>query len=643
MNFSDLTIQEKMRLLAGKNFWQTDDLDGKLYTVSVSDGPVGVRKPYRSDEGSTATGDIPSVAYPSIQVLSQTWDTDLAREMGECLADDCIEKDVDVLLAPGINVKRSPICGRNFEYFSEDPYLTGIMAGEYISGIQSGHIGATVKHYFANNNEVGRLWASSNAEERVFREIYLRNFEIALKAKPWAIMSAYNFVNGILMSQNGKYLSVLRDDLGFKNDLVMSDWGAVKDHTASVKSGTDLEMPFNKEHLDKLIEDYNAGLVSETEIDACAERVFDFIKKAEEEAKKRKLTRTIEQRRAIACKIAREGVVLLKNNGVLPIKDGTSVSIVGRDPDHYYVGGGSAKVVPEKKPSTLKETLSKKLTNSKVFSENTDECSGAYIRSLGNATNCGVSIIVCGFEQGEGWDRPDIKLSGIDERLIKTFAAKNKNTVVVLYGGGVFDVSGWIDDVAAVVYVGYGGEMGAEAIADVLGGACPNGRLTETFAKSLSDYPSENIFFDGLNYNYTEGFDVGYRYFDKYPEKVRFPFGFGLSYTSFVYSDLFVSAGNGAVKVIFNVTNTGEYDGAAVPKVFVSESDPKVEKPVRELCGFKKVHLKKGETAKVEITLDDKAFSHWQSGGWTEDKGEYIVTIADDLRDVVLYATYIIN
>lgn len=636
MEFNDLTIEEKMRLLAGKNVWQTDDLNGKLYTVCVSDGPVGVRKPYSNDEGSTATGDMPAIAYPSIEVLAETWDEELAREMGECLADDCIEKNIDVLLAPGINVKRSPVCGRNFEYVSEDPYLAGVFGREYVDGLQSKHVGATVKHYFANNNEFGRLNTSSDADERTFHEIYLRNFEIALQAKPWAVMSSYNLVNGVRMSQNGKYLKVLRDELEHGDSLVMSDWGAVKDHTASVKAGTDLEMPFNKEHLDALINDRNAGRISDREIDVCARRVYDFIKKAEKNASERKVTRTIEQRREVARKIAREGIVLLKNDGVLPIKNNSRVAVTGREIDRYYAGTGSARVFPEKKPTSLIEALDKKLGNS-LLSSDFDEFSDNYVNSFKNASDSDVSIFVCGREQGEGWDLPDIKLNGTDEKLIKTFAKRNKNTVVVMFGGGATDVSGWINDVAALLYVGYVGEMGAEAIADVLCGACPNGRLTETFA-AADDYPSENVPFDGLTYDYQEKLDVGYRYFDKHPEKVIFPFGFGLSYTSFDYKDLSVEKLGDAVKVRFEVTNTGKVDGAAVPQIYVSSVDGKTDKPLKQLCGFKKVYLKAGETRQAEITLDDKAFSHWENG-WVTDNGKYLLIVAENTLKPVLETT----
>ena len=269
MDIKNLSIEERIKLLGGKNAWQIEDLDGKLYQVVVSDGPVGLRKTsWLNWSHNGENTDLPAVAYPSIQVLSQCWDEDIAKEMGECLADDCIDKDVDVLLAPGVNIKRSPLCGRNFEYASEDPYLAGVCARAYINGLQSRHVGATLKHYLANNNEVGRFWASSNVDERTLREIYMRVFEIALEAKPWAVMESYNLLNGEFVSQHKKAFEALRGELGHGDALVMSDWGAVRDHTASVKAGVDIEMPFDEGHLEQLKKDFADGKISEEEIES---------------------------------------------------------------------------------------------------------------------------------------------------------------------------------------------------------------------------------------------------------------------------------------------------------------------------------------------------------------------------------------
>ncbi len=631
----DLSLDEKIRLLAGKNGWQTEDLDGKLPNVILSDGPLGVRKTpvIDWDENTFQLKDLPAVAYPSAQVLSQTWNPELAYEMGQCLADDCIEKDVDVLLGPGVNMKRSPVCGRNFEYFSEDPYVAGTFGREYIRGLQSGHIGATLKHYLANNNEYGRVWASSNADERTLREIYMRAFEIALEAKPWAVMTSYNLLNGVRVSHNAEYLSILRNELGHGENLVMSDWDAVQDHPASVKSGHDLEMPFNKDHLEALREACAKGEISEEEIDLCAERVLKLIDKVSDARQHRTISRPIEERRAVAQKIQEEGIVLLKNNGVLPICNGQSVAITAQVNDRYIAGGGSSCVEPEQSQAPLLACLKSLLPDSIIDCEQI--WGGDYVHCFTNADGKAVSIVTVGFPMSEGNDRRHITLKNWDNEdwFIKAMAKRNPNTVVVVTGGGVFDMSQWIDDVAAIVYVGYPGQMGNPALANVLAGVInPSGKLTETFAKHQSDYPSENIFFDGLHYNYDEGMDVGYRYFDKHPEKVQYPFGYGLSYTQFRYSDLKVEQKGQKVFVSFCVENIGLRDGAEVSQVYVRAIDSKIEKPIKELRGYAKTYLKAGESKQVCVELDNRAFDHYDAKihTWVTDSGAYEIIVGEN-------------
>ncbi len=637
MNISQLTVDEKLRLLAGKNGWQTEDLDGKLPNIVLSDGPLGVRKtPVTAwDENTFQLKDLPAVAYPSFEVLSQTWNPELACEMGACLADDCIEKGVDVLLGPGVNIKRSPTCGRNFEYFSEDPYIAGVFGREYIKGLQFRKIGATLKHYLANNNEFGRVWASSNVDERTLREIYMRAFEIALEAQPWAVMTSYNLLNGVRVSNNAEYMYVLRNELGHGENLVMSDWDAVKDHPASVKSGHDLEMPFNETNLNALRAACASGEITEKEIDRCTERVLALVAKVKVARQNRKITHTIQQRRQTAQKIQEEGIVLLKNNGVLPIRNGQCVSITAQVGDRYIAGGGSACVVPEQEQAPLLDCLKPLLPGSTIDCEQI--WGGDYVKCFTNADGADVSIVTVGFPMSEGNDRRHITLKNWDNEdwFIKAMAKRNPNTVVVVTGGGVFDVSEWIDDVAAIVYVGYPGQMGNPALAKILSGVVnPSGKLTETFARHQNDYPSENIFFDGLNYNYDEGMDVGYRYFDKHPEQVQYPFGYGLSYTSFAYSDLQVTMDGKKCVATFCVTNTGTANGAEVSQIYVRAVDSKVEKPIKELRGFAKTFLKVGETRQVQVELDNRAFDHYdvQSHAWVTDSGTYEIIVAENAQ-----------
>jgi len=628
----ELTIEEKVRLLAGKNAWETEDLGGKVPSVRLSDGPVGVRKP-----GSDGK-DLPAVAYPSSEVLSQTWNPDLAYLTGECLADDCIEADVDVLLAPGVNIKRSPVCGRNFEYFSEDPYLAGVFGREYIRGIQDHHVGATLKHFVANNNEVGRMWADSDVDERTMREIYLRPFEIALDAKPWAVMSSYNPVGGIHMSRNETYLRILRDELGHGDGLVMSDWDAVHDHPASVRAGTDLEMPYHEGHKQDLLTAVREGEVTERALNQCAERVLMFAEKNRAERERRAVTRSVQERSDAALRVAEEGIVLLKNNGVLPIRNGQSVSVAAHHfaRQNYYAGNGSSRVVLRTPSPSLQSTLSAVLPDSRVSAA--DVWGVGYPETFEQADTANVSLVVCGAYAGEANDRRTLRLHDLDDEefLIRETARRNPNTVVILYGCGVVDMSDWVDEVAAVLYVGYPGERGNEAIANILSGVVnPSGKLSETFGKTQADYPSEHARRDAFHYHYDEGMQVGYRYFDKHPEAVRFPFGFGLSYTEFRWGDPYDTTRDGVPSVAIPITNVGDRDGMETVGVYVA-SDGTVTEPVKQLKGFGKVFVRAGDTGVLTIPLDRRAFDRYlpENHRWEGREGEVRLLFAASAQDV---------
>ena len=628
----ELTREEKVRLLAGKNAWQTEDLGGKIPAVRVTDGPVGVRKP--GEDGK----DLPAVAYPSSEVLSQTWDPALARLVGECLADDCIDAGADVLLAPGVNIKRSPVCGRNFEYFSEDPYLAGVFGREYIRGLQDKHIGATLKHFVANNNEVGRNFTDSDIDERTMREIYLRPFEIALAANPWAVMTSYNKVGGVHMSQNAAYVRILRRELGHDDSLVMSDWDAVHDHVASVRAGTDLEMPYHEGHRTDLLAACEAGTVTERELDECAERVIRFAEKNRDERAKRRVSRTVEERSDVALRVAEEGIVLLKNDGVLPLRRGQSVSIAAEHfaRQNYYAGSGSSRVVLRSAPTSLESALRATLADSRITA--CDIWGTGYEQTFLQADTADVSLVICGSYMGEANDRRTLRLHDLDDEefLIRETARRNPNTVVVLYGGGVCDMSGWIDDVAAVLYVGYPGERGNEAIARIFAGiVSPSGRLTETFARTQADYPSEHARRDAFCYHYDEGMNVGYRYFDKHPEEVRFPFGFGLTYTRFRWGAPSYAVSGGTPTVTVSVTNVGDTDAAEVVGVYVA-SDGTVTEPEKQLKGFGRAFVRAGETAQLTIPLDDRVFDFYSAENhrWERRTGAVRLLLAANAQDV---------
>ncbi len=643
IKISDLTLEEKLKLLAGKDNWHTEDLGGKLYEVTVSDGPLGVRKPAQKEDGTWY--DQKSIAYPSAEVLSQTWDPALAYEMGKALADDCKEMDVDILLAPGVNIKRTPMCGRNFEYLSEDPYVAGAFGREYIRGLEENGIGTSLKHYCANSREYGRLWVSSEMDERTLRELYLYPFMMACQADPLTIMCSYNLVNGRRMSENQKLYEILRKEFWREDGLIMSDWGAVKDHAESVRAGLDLEMPYSAEGLENLRQAYEKGELTEEAIDKCVGRVLQLIEICRQRRQTRQVLTTSQERYALARRIAGEGAVLLKNNGVLPIRDGQSVSISGEHFGRYYRGDGSSRVQALTQPQTLLSALQKVLPNSKMEADGVWDgyslASGMpnFLAAFEIAYGKDVAIVECGFEDSEGDDRREMTLRENERRLILEIAEKNPNTVVVLRYGAAVDMTGWIDKVAAVISVGYAGEQGNEALADLLTGRVnPSGRLTETFANSRYDYLSENCFRSHRLSVYSDGLQVGYRYFDSCPEKVRFPFGYGLSYSEFAYSNLQVQVSGSTAKLSFDITNTSDTDGSEVAQVYVREVYSKVFRPDKELKAFRKVFVPAGKTVHVTLELDRWAFAYYSVARdqWMVEGGTYEILVGKNARDICL-------
>ena len=639
----DFTVEQKIKLLAGQDTWHTEDFGGKLYKVKVSDGPVGLRTP-AYNEKSGKWEDLPSVAYPSTQILSQTWDKELAYKTGEYLADDCIDNEVDVLLAPGVNIKRNVLCGRNFEYFSEDPYLAGVMAREYVKGVQDHHVGTTLKHYCANNQERCRFWVSSEVDERTLHEIYLEPFRIAEEAQPWAVMCAYNLVNGVRMSEHAKLYNVLRNDFGHGDRLIMSDWSADQDRVASLKAGLDLEMPYSEKGYDRLITAYNNGEITEDEIDVCAQRVLDFIEKCEETSKMRKVESSKEERLQGALKVAEEGIVLLKNDGVLPVKSGKSVAVIGHCAQYYTAGGGSARVNPLTNPAPLHEVLKNELEACDVTFQSLYEKYENFYDAVNSTYGKDVAIVCVNNDAGEGWDRERMNLNKNQEMIIKETAKQNKNVVVIVYSGAPIDMSDWIDSVSAVLWVGYPGEMGSFAIANILSGKVnPSGKTTESFPITINDSIAEYSYNDLTMSCYEEGLFVGYRAYDSENEKcllTQFPFGFGLSYSTFEYANIECEKGETGVKVSFDITNVSSVDGAEIAEVYVREMQPKVRRPFKELKQFERVNLKAGESKKVELWLDKHAFEFYSTAldKWTHTPGMFEILVGSSSKDILLEA-----
>lgn len=645
----DLTAEEKLRLICSDGFWHTHSLGGKLSQVCVSDGPVGLRKEIRKETGVET---VPATAYPAIQCLANTWNRDCAREMGEALADDCIENEVDILLAPGVNIKRNPLNGRNFEYFSEDPYLAGTLAYEYVSGLQSKGVGACLKHYYANNLEFNRLEQSSDVDERTLREIYLKPFEHVCKAKPVSAMCAYNRINGVYASENKKGFRILREEFGF-DGAIYSDWEAVRDRTASAKAGLDIEFPFNQKNYEKLVADYKAGLLSDEELDACAARVLQLVERCEEMRRGRKVALTPEERHETARKIASEGIVLLKNEDVLPLKRGQNVSVCGEfaRPGRAGVtaGGGSAMVRWRNPYYDIPALLSERLGCEAVY-EPAFWCKGidsnkmkphkAYMQ----AAESDVAIVCVGTGsdlESEGSDRASMKLPAVQENMILDIAERNPNTVVVLFAGSSVDMSAWKDSVAAIVLAGFCGEGGGEALADVLTGIVnPSGKLSETFADCIEDTPSYDRYNDACVARYEEGLDVGYRYYDKYGVDVAFPFGYGLSYSHFEYSALSVRAKEDGLELRYKIKNSSFVAGKEVSQVYVRPVAPFVYRPDKELKGYSKDLVPAGKTVNVSVSLGMDAFAYWSTAkdAWTVDDGMYEIFVGASSQDIRLGA-----
>lgn len=643
----DFTLDEKILLLVGKDEWHTEDLNGKLPKLKMSDGPNGLRCVIKKNNelgamGTSSNVTAPATAMPNVSSLANTWDKELCYLAGSTIADDCIDYDVDVLLAPGVNIKRTPAGGRNFEYFSEDPLLAGELSKSYVEGVQDKGVLATVKHFCLNNREYDRVSQSSEIDERTMREIYLPAFEKALEANPAAIMCAYNPINGVFTAENKVILNdILREEMGF-DGLIMSDWCAVKNMWRSIKATLDLEMPLRYKAWDEIKYGLEKGYITEEDIDERAQKVIDFIYKTQND--KKKTTFTKEERHENAVKIARESMVLLKNDGALPITSG-KVAVAGRP---SLGGGGSAFVKTDYVQKPLEELINEKSNGSVVASASsmgivvhyplcTTKLKSFY--ELSYKSDYAVLVMSTGMIiEGEGFDRESIKLTEKQEEIILTTAKYCKNVIVVLNSGSPIDVSNWADSVSAIVQGGFAGEGFNEALADILlGNFSPCAKLSETYPLAFEDCPAKYSG-DGFVDRYCDGVYVGYRYYDTFGVPVAYPFGHGLSYAEFEYSDLKVTGKETALKVSFTVKNVSDIDANEVCQVYVKDVFASVSRPEKELKGFKKVFLKAGEEKRVEIELDDRALAFYSPilKKWHIENGDFEILVGSSSQDIRL-------
>ena len=651
-NVKDFSNEEKLKLIMGKDCWRTNDLDNKIPSVIVTDGPQGVRTHLDLKNGLDLKDRLPSTLYPCSAVLSQTWNLDLAREYGEAIGNDVIEKGIDLLLAPALNIKRTPLCGRNFEYFSEDPLIAGKMAKAYVEGVQSQHIGTCIKHFCANNYEFARNWLSSEIDERTLNEIYLEGFKIACEAKPWSLMCSYNIVDGIRMSENDILYAQLRNEFGF-DGLIMSDWAAVKNANVSYKAGLDLEMPYDDKHRIEREEALKEGKIDVPALDNCAQHVLDLVTLNEKEKKVRKLNLSNEERDAIALKVAEEGIVLVKNcdkdgNPVLPLKKGVKIAVEGNSAKYHVFGGGSGEVTSNIQFLSLDKALEEEGYKARLARAITGQRSdGVYVdntRDLWDAANeADVILLSFGDEQNnecEAKDRVDIKLPGEQVEFVKLLARLGKKIILSITAGSVMDLTEVYDLADAILISGYAGQEYTKALSRIISGKVnPSGRLTETYAFDLDDYPSTGTYRDLAVAVYEEGLNVGYRYFTTYDVPVLFPFGYGLSYSEFEYKSLKVKqVGDREFDVEVEIENTSDVDGKEVVQLYVSELLPAVYRPTRELKAFDKVFIKAHSKAKVKLHLDENAFHYYSElrHKWVVNPGMFSIQICSDAETVEL-------
>ena len=643
---NSLTLEEKAAFLQGWSTWTSyEKKDSGIPVCFLSDGPHGLRKQAGTGDHLGLNASIPATCFPTAATMANSWDEALGEELGRALGREAAANGVNVLLGPGLNMKRSPLCGRNFEYFSEDPYLAGKMAAAYIRGIQENGVAACPKHFAVNSQELRRMAMDSVVDERTLREIYLTGFEIAVKeGKPRSIMSSYNKVNGTYANENAHLLKeILRDDWGFEG-FVVTDWGADNDHALGVKNGSNLVMPApGPDAAIGLVNAVKEGRVSEADLDERLKELFRVLVSADEAMKKAPKSFDKDAHHALARKCAEQSIVLLENDGILPLDRNAVVGIIGdfaRNP--RYQGAGSSMVNPTRLDNLydcLRAAGVSIAGYAQGFDRRKPNPDQKLIDEAVRVAEAAPVVLLCvGLDEiaeSEGMDRSNMELSKGQRELIEAVCKVNRNVVLVLSGGSPFVIPG---SFRAAIHGYLGGQAGAGAMADaLLGKVNPSGKLNETWPLQLEDTPACAYFpSKERTAEYREGLYIGYRYYDTANIPVRYPFGHGLSYTTFLYSDIHAEKD----RVTFTIANAGAWDGAEVAQVYVSCKDGNVFRPQKELKGFAKVFLKAGESRTVSVSLDDKAFRYFnvKTNRWEVESGIYTISIASDSAHVRLSA-----
>ena len=642
-----LNLEQKCALLSGAGTFTTRGYQkAGVPSITLSDGPNGVRKQAGAADHLGLNPSVPATCFPTAATVACSWDPALGEEIGRAMGEEAAAQEVSVLLGPGLNTKRSPLCGRNFEYFSEDPYLSGKMAAAYVRGIQSEGIAACPKHFAANSQELRRMASDSVLDERTLRELYLTGFEIVVKeSAPKTIMSSYNLVNGTYANENAHLLQeILRKDWGFAG-AVVTDWGGSNDHALGVKNGSTLEMPApGGDAVRELLAAVQSGKITEADVDARLDELLTLVLDTSAAVQKHSRSFDADAHHALARRAAAESTVLLQNDGILPLAADTKVAILGDFAETPRYQGAGSSAVNSIKVDTVLENLAQSGLQVLGFAPGFDRRGMAdtakEAEAVALAKQADAAVLFLGLDEikeSEGLDRTDMKLADNQIALLKAVQQANPNTVVVLNAGSSLETT-WLTHCRAVVYGALGGQAGAGAVLDVLTGKLnPCGKLAETWANRYEDTPAKDNFAGaGRTVQYREGLYVGYRYYQTAGVPVAFPFGHGLSYTSFAYSDLKASADG----VTLTVTNTGTREGAEIVQLYVAKPDAKIFRPAQELKGFAKVHLQPGESRTVTIPLDDKAFRYWntQTNRWEVEGGQYELRVGASSADIRLTA-----
>ena len=643
-----LNLEQKCALLSGAGTFTTRGCPkAGVPSITLSDGPNGVRKQAGAADHLGLNPSVPATCFPTAATVACSWDPALGEEIGRAMGEEAAAQEVAVLLGPGLNTKRSPLCGRNFEYFSEDPYLSGKMAAAYVRGIQSEGIAACPKHFAVNSQELRRMASDSVLDERTLRELYLTGFEIVVKeAAPKTIMSSYNLVNGTYANENAHLLQdILRRDWGFSG-AVVTDWGGSNDHALGVKNGSTLEMPApGGDAVRELLAAVQSGKITEADVDARLDELLTLVLDTSAAVQKHSRSFDADAHHALARRAAAESAVLLKNDGgILPLAAGAKVAVIGDFAETPRYQGAGSSAVNSIKVDTLLDCLAQSGLQCAGFAAGFDRQgrpdAAKKAQAVALAQKADTVLLCLGLDEikeSEGLDRVDMKLADNQIELLQAVEQANPNTVVVLNAGASLETP-WLAHCRALVYGALGGQAGAGAMVDVLTGKVnPCGKLAETWANAYEETPAKDNFAGaGRTVQYREGLYVGYRYYQTAGVPVAFPFGYGLSYTSFAYSDLKATADS----VTLTVTNTGARDGAEIVQVYIAKPGAEIFRPAQELKAFARVPLAAGESRTVTLPLDDKAFRYWntRTDGWEIEGGRYEVRVGASSADIRLTA-----